>query len=145
MTVPVLLSASPKSLAHAESLADGIEVKLDWKHTETLSQIKLGRLSKKFASKTRTSTTLLRGYAGAQAAIEATSDYYHIHDTLSEHLDVTVAHPKELNQIANTCSIQWRNTPSNANATGRKSRVVLRNAVISSAQCLYYIRELVRL
>jgi transposase len=41
-------------------------------------------------------------YAGAQAAIEATSNYYHIHDTLSEHLDVAVAHPKELNNIADT-------------------------------------------
>jgi len=45
---------------------------------------------------------LAQRYAGAQAAIEATSNYYHIHDTLSEHLDVTVAHPKELNQIADT-------------------------------------------
>jgi len=45
---------------------------------------------------------LSQRYAGAQAAIEATSNYYHIHDTLSEHLDVTVAHPKELNQIADT-------------------------------------------
>jgi transposase len=43
---------------------------------------------------------LAQRYAGAQAAIEATSSYYHIHDTLSEHLDVTVAHPKELTQIA---------------------------------------------
>jgi transposase len=45
---------------------------------------------------------LAQRYAGAQAALEATSNYYHIHDTLSEHLDVTVAHPKELNQIANS-------------------------------------------
>jgi len=45
---------------------------------------------------------LAQRYTGAQAAIEATSNYYHIHDTLSEHLDVTVAHPKELNQIADT-------------------------------------------
>jgi len=45
---------------------------------------------------------LAQRYAGAQAAIEATSNYYHIYDTLSEHLDVTVAHPKELNQIADT-------------------------------------------
>ena len=36
---------------------------------------------------------LAQRYAGAQAALEATSDYYHIHDTLSKHLDVTVAHP----------------------------------------------------
>jgi len=45
---------------------------------------------------------LAQQYAGAEAAIEATSNYYHIHDTLSEHLDVTVAHPKKLNQIADT-------------------------------------------
>jgi len=45
---------------------------------------------------------LAQRYAGSQAAIEATSNYYHIHDTLSEHLDVTVAHPKDLTQIANT-------------------------------------------
>jgi transposase len=45
---------------------------------------------------------LAQRYAGAQAAIEATSNYYHIYDTLSEHLDVAVAHPKELNQIADT-------------------------------------------
>jgi len=43
---------------------------------------------------------LAQRYAGAEAALEATSNYYHIHDTLSEHLDVTVAHPEELNQIA---------------------------------------------
>jgi len=38
---------------------------------------------------------LAQRYAGAQAVLEATSDYYHIYDTLSEHLDVTVAHPKK--------------------------------------------------
>ena len=45
---------------------------------------------------------LAQRYAGAKAAIEATSNYYHIHDTLSEQLDVTVAHPKKLNLIADT-------------------------------------------
>ena len=45
---------------------------------------------------------LAQRYAGAEAALEATSNYYHIHDTLSEHLDVTVAHPKELTQIAHS-------------------------------------------
>ena len=29
-------------------------------------------------------------YAGSQVAIESTSNYYHIYDTLSEYLDVTV-------------------------------------------------------
>ena len=45
---------------------------------------------------------LAQRYAGAQAACVATCNYYHIHDTLSEHLDVTVAHPTKLTQIANT-------------------------------------------
>jgi len=45
---------------------------------------------------------LAQRYAGSQAAIEATSNHYHIHDTLAKHLDVTVAHPKKLTQIANT-------------------------------------------
>jgi len=44
---------------------------------------------------------LAQRYAGAQAVLEATSNCYHIHDTLSEHLDVTVAHSK-INQIADT-------------------------------------------
>jgi len=39
-------------------------------------------------------------HAGAQAAIEATSNYYHIHDTLSEYLDVVVANPGKLKTIA---------------------------------------------
>ena len=41
-------------------------------------------------------------YAGSQAALEATSNYYHIHDTLSEHLDVTVANPSKLKLISDT-------------------------------------------
>jgi transposase len=35
-------------------------------------------------------------HAGAKAAIEATGNYYHIHDTLSEYLDVVVANPSKL-------------------------------------------------
>jgi transposase len=54
---------------------------------------------------------LTQRYAGAQAAIEATSNYYHIHDTLSEHLDVTVAHPKELNQITSRTRRLIASTP----------------------------------
>lgn len=40
MTVPLLLSASPEHFSYAESLADGIEAKLDWKHAESLSRDK---------------------------------------------------------------------------------------------------------
>ena len=39
-------------------------------------------------------------YAGSEAAIEATSSYYHIYDTLSEYLDVTVANPAGVKLIA---------------------------------------------
>jgi transposase len=45
---------------------------------------------------------LAQRYAGAKAVIEATSNYYHIHDTLAEHLDVTVAHPQKLSLIADS-------------------------------------------
>ncbi|OAQ51510.1 transposase [Natrinema mahii] len=41
-------------------------------------------------------------YAGSKAALEATSNYYHIHDTLSEYLDVTVANPGELKLISDS-------------------------------------------
>jgi hypothetical protein len=40
---------------------------------------------------------LAQRYAGAQAAIEATSNYYHIYDTLSEHSDVTQKGTKSTN------------------------------------------------
>ena len=45
-------------------------------------------------------------YAGSEAAIEATSNYYAIHDTLSEYLDVTVASPGKLKLIANSDKIE---------------------------------------
>ena len=45
---------------------------------------------------------LAQRYAGAEAVIEATSNYYHIHDLLSEHLDVIVAHPQKLSLIADS-------------------------------------------
>jgi len=34
-------------------------------------------------------------YAGSQAVIEATSNYYTIYDTLDKHLDVVVADPQQ--------------------------------------------------
>jgi transposase len=38
-------------------------------------------------------------YAGVKAALEATSNYYTIYDTLSEHLDVGVADPAQTKAI----------------------------------------------
>ncbi|WP_317175808.1 IS110 family transposase [Halomontanus rarus] len=43
---------------------------------------------------------LAQRYTGAKAAIEATSNYYHIYDALSEHLEVTVASPSKVRLIA---------------------------------------------
>lgn len=59
------------------------------------------RSSKRFTFSTRTSITS-PGYAGVDAAIEATSNYYHIYETLSEHLAVTVVNPGKLKLIANS-------------------------------------------
>jgi len=39
--------------------------------------------------------TLAETYAGSKAALEATSNYYTIYDTLDEHLDVQVADPNQ--------------------------------------------------
>ena len=41
-------------------------------------------------------------YAGSEAAIEATSSYYHVYDTLSEYLDVTVANPTGVKLITDS-------------------------------------------
>ena len=43
---------------------------------------------------------LAQQYAGSEAAIEATSGYYHIYKTLSAFLDVKVADPNQLHSIA---------------------------------------------
>jgi transposase len=40
-------------------------------------------------------------YAGSEAALEATSNYFTIYDTLDEHLDVTLANPLKANWLAN--------------------------------------------
>lgn len=41
-------------------------------------------------------------YAGAQAVIEATRNYYAVYDDLNQHLDVCVAHPTKLAWIAHS-------------------------------------------
>lgn len=46
--------------------------------------------------------TLANEYAGGKAVIEATTNYFHVYDTLSEQLDVVVAHPPKLKAIART-------------------------------------------
>jgi transposase len=41
-------------------------------------------------------------YAGGEALLEATTNYFYIYDMLSEHLDVVVGHPPKLKAIAQT-------------------------------------------
>lgn len=41
-------------------------------------------------------------YAGGEALLEATSNYFYIYDVLSKHLDVSVGHPPKLKAIAQT-------------------------------------------
>lgn len=41
-------------------------------------------------------------YAGGEALLEATTNYFYIYDMLSEHLDVVVGHPPKLKAIAET-------------------------------------------
>lgn len=43
---------------------------------------------------------LAERYAGGEAVLEATTNYYHIYDALSKHLDVVVCHPPKLKAIA---------------------------------------------
>jgi transposase len=41
-------------------------------------------------------------YADGEALLEATTNYFYIHDMLSEYLDVSVGHPPKLKAIAQT-------------------------------------------
>src|SRR5699024_9159472 len=41
-------------------------------------------------------------YAGGEALLEATTNYFYIYDMLSEYLDVSVGHPPKLEAIART-------------------------------------------
>lgn len=45
---------------------------------------------------------LAERYAGGEAVLEATANYYYVYETLSAHLDVVVAHPPKVKAIAET-------------------------------------------
>jgi hypothetical protein len=68
------------------------------------AQLAVMKRSGKIAEESRIENSNLNDFAqrfaDAQIVLEVTSNYYHIHNTLSEHLDVTVAHPPKINQIA---------------------------------------------
>jgi transposase len=74
----------------------GIDVHKDGSHVAVLDDdgevVREGRVN-------ATLDEVAEEYAGAQAAIEATSNYYIIYDTLDEHLDVVVADPAQTKAI----------------------------------------------
>jgi len=41
-----------------------------------------------------------QGFADAQIVLEVAAYYNYIHDTLSKYLDLIIAHPQKINQIA---------------------------------------------
>lgn len=61
-----------------------------------------GEIEREVRVKNANLDEIAQEYDGSQAAIEATGNYYHIHDTLSEYLDVTVANPSKLKLIGNS-------------------------------------------
>lgn len=63
---------------------------------------KNGTIDREVRVKNANLDEIAQEYAGSEAAIEATSNYYPIYDTLSEYLDVTVANPGKLKLIANS-------------------------------------------
>ena len=76
----------------------GIDVHKDHSNVAVLDDT--GQYIEEVRVKNANLEEIAQRYAGASAVIEATTNYYHIHDTLSEHLDVTVAHPTEVRLIA---------------------------------------------
>lgn len=61
-----------------------------------------GNVIEEFRVKNEDLDEVAAEYAGGSAVLEATSNYYHIYDMLSEHLDVSVAHPRKIKQIGET-------------------------------------------
>lgn len=61
-----------------------------------------GDVEEEFRIKNDNIEKVARRYAGSEAAIEATSGYYHIYQTLTPSLDVKVADPNRVKSIANS-------------------------------------------
>jgi len=79
--------------------------------------------------------------AGATVALEATSNYYHIQDTLSEHLDVRVADPEELKLIGHSMQ---KSDQLDAEQLARLARLDAIPESYVPSQQLRECRELVR-
>ena len=75
----------------------GIDVHKDESHVAVLDSD--GEIDREIRVENANLDEVAQQYAGAQAAIEATSNYYTIYDTLDEYLDVVVADPEQTKAI----------------------------------------------
>ena len=66
-------------------------------------------------------------YAGGEALLEATTNYFYIYDMLTEYLDVVVGHPSKLKAIAQTDKKPTGSTPRNC--LGCSGRVPFQRAM----------------
>lgn len=75
----------------------GIDVHKDESHVAVLDED--GEVDREIRVENANLDEVAEEYAGSQAAIEATGNYYTIYDTLNEHLDVVVADPQQTKAI----------------------------------------------
>ena len=75
----------------------GIDIHKDELHVAVLDED--GEIDRETRLENANLDEVTQQYEGSQAAIEATSDYYTIHDTLNEYLDVVVADPQQTKAI----------------------------------------------
>ncbi|QRY22488.1 IS110 family transposase [Halobacterium sp. GSL-19] len=75
----------------------GIDVHKDESHVAVLDDD--GEVTEEIRVENANLDDVAQQYAGSQAAIEATSNYYTIYDTLDEDLDVVVADPQQTKAI----------------------------------------------
>ena len=75
----------------------GVDVHKRESHAAVLNED--GEVDREIRVKNTNLEEVAEQYAGSQAAIEATSNYYTIYDTLDEYLDVVVADPQQTKAI----------------------------------------------
>ena len=79
-----------------------LSIDIDKRYAQVAVLDENGKIDREVRVENANLDELAQEYAGSEAVIEATSNYYPIYDTLSEYLDVTVASPGKLKLIANS-------------------------------------------
>jgi transposase len=103
-------------LLHARSTPEGaiehlgIDVHRDDSRVDVLDED--GKVVEEDRVGNPTPEEVAEAYAGSKAAIEATSNYYTIYDTLDEYLDVVVADPQQAKAIG---TVEVKNDRVDAN------------------------------